>query len=160
MPMLKLTLPPDQSAYSVTDGSEVVSSKLDGGASRYRRDVLNSTSTVSAQWTVGPEAYKYLRAFFKSVTTNGALPFLIDLLLDEPILTEHKAYFVPGSMSLGQQQGMTYFVRASLEVYPIVQNDAANVSYVEMFNALGYTGPAVLNRLAILVNIDMPGSLQ
>ena len=158
--MLKLKLPPDQSGYSVKDGTEVVSTKLDGGASRYRRDVLRSTSTVSAQWTASPKQYKYLRAFFKSVTIAGAVPFLIDLLLDEPFLTEHKAYFVPGSMSLSQQQGMTYFVQAQLEVYPIVQNDAANISYVEMYGALGDIGANVLNRLAKLVNVDMPGSLQ
>ncbi len=117
--MFKLALLPDNSAYTVVDGKSVVATKLDGGASRYRRDIIGATSSVTCNWIIGPTEYKYLRAFFRTIADYGSKPFLIDLLLDQPALTEHKAYFMPESLQLTGQKGLTYYVTASLEVVPI-----------------------------------------
>tara|TARA_Y100001973_G_C5206110_1_gene341641 strand:+ start:471 stop:947 length:477 start_codon:yes stop_codon:yes gene_type:complete len=157
--MNKMTIPPDQSGYSVTDGNEVVATKLDGGASRYRRDILGATSTVTVQWSVGPDVYRYLRAFYKTATANGSSPFLIDLLLDEPSLTEHKAYFVPGSMRLQSQKGLQYVVAAQLEVTPDLPDTAYDEAIVLMYEEYGTDAPAFLNQLEQLANVDLPGAL-
>lgn len=118
MALSKFVLLPDNSQYSTIDGKEVVATQLDGGASRYRRDILGATSIVNAAWILGTNDYKYMRSFYRALTLKGAKPFLIDLILDEPTLTEHKAYFVPGSFQLTGQKGLTYWVSAQLEVYP------------------------------------------
>ena len=135
MPMTKFILPPDNSAYSVTDGKEVVATQLDGGVARYRKDIVGATSTVNVSWILGRDEYKYLRSFYRGITSKGALPFLIDLILDEFELTEHKVYFIPGSMQLTGQKGLTYWVSAQLEVYP--NEDTDNGDFASVYSEFG-----------------------
>jgi len=63
MKLVKFTLSPDQASYSVVDGTEVIGSKLDGGASRYSREILNSNLRVTVKWIEMPDEYRYIRAF-------------------------------------------------------------------------------------------------
>jgi hypothetical protein len=156
--LTKFVLPPDNSAYSVTDGIETIATQLDGGASRYRRDILGATSRVTVAWNVGPAEYLYIRSFYKGVVASGSLPFEIDLLLDEPRLTTHKAYFRPGSMVLNSQKGLTYFVSAELEVYPAPVSEFA-ADYVYVYNEFGLTFPYWEDQLNTIINFDLPGVL-
>ena len=154
MAMQKFVIPPNNSQYSVTDGKEVVATQLDGGAARYRRDIIGATSTVNVAWILGTNDYKYLRSFYRGITGKGATPFLIDLILDEFELTEHKAYFVPGSLQLTQQKGLTYWVSAQLEVYP--NEDTDNGSFAYMYNAMGLDWQKFEDKLNVIVNEDWP----
>lgn len=154
MAMQKFIIPPDNSAYSVTDGKEVVATQLDGGAARYRRDIIGATSTVNVSWILGREEYLYLRSFYRGITGKGAMPFLIDLILDSYELTEHKVYFIPGSMQLTQQKGLTHWVSAQLEVTP--NEDIDNGSFAYIYNALGPNYKFWLDKLNIIVNQDWP----
>lgn len=160
--LVELTLPPDNSSYSVTDGIEVISAKLDGGASRRRRDIIGATSRVSVTWICDREDYEYLRMFYKAVAMGGANPFTIGLVLDNPSITKHKAYFVEGSMVLQQQKGLAYYVSAELEAYPLEMSTDA-VEYVLMYNEFGNKWKTVaLEYEAILdtvVNVEWPGVL-
>lgn len=163
MALTKLNLPPDQSAYSVTDGNEVTSTKLDGGASRFRKDVLGATSTVIVQWSIGPENYKYLRSFYRALTLKGARPFSIDLYLDESFLTEHKAYFIPGSMRLQSQQGLKFVVAAQLEVYPAEINEEAELYFAVLYGELGSDWETEFSVIEddfnTIINVNFPGYL-
>lgn len=152
MAISKLIIPPDNSSYTVADGKEVVSTVLDGGAARYRRDILGATSTVSVTWILGRDEYKYLRSFYRGVTQKGALPFLIDLVLDSFELTEHKAYFLPGSMQLTGQKGLTHWVSAQLEVYP--KEDIDNGDFASVYSEFGNIPNFLLNEdiLQVVVN--------
>lgn len=156
--MRSLVLAPDQATYDVTDGTEVVSVQLDGGASRFRADILNATSIVTVEWSIGPTQYQYLRAFYKTATQNGSEPFEIDLFLDQPILTTHTAYFVAGSMKLASQSGLTFVVTASLEVYPLPQDDDYNNSIMDLYEIYGdSTGASdVINQLELFINFQLP----
>ena len=116
MPLPKLTLRPDQAGYSVGDPDEIVATKLDGGASRQRRDVLGGALPVTAQWTLGPTEYAAWQDFVRDATGYGAEPFLCDLILDGASLQECKAQFVPRSRKLVSHRGLTYVVGAQLEV--------------------------------------------
>lgn len=154
MAMQKFVIPPDNSQYSVNDGKEVVATELDGGAARYRRDVIGATSTVNVAWILDTIDYKYLRSFYRGLTGKGALPFLIDLILDEAELTEHKVYFVPGSMQLTGQKGLTYWVSAQLEVYPNEDTDNGNAAL--MYNAMGKNWQKFEDKLNDIVNHIWP----
>lgn len=154
MAMTKFILPPDNSAYSVTDGKEVVATQLDGGAARYRRDIIGATSTVNVSWILGRDEYNYLRSFYRGVTGKGASPFLIDLILDDFELTEHKVYFIPGSMQLTAQKGMTHWVSAQLEVYPNEDTDNGNFAYV--YAEFGSDWRYWLDTLDKITNFDLP----
>jgi len=159
MALSKLTIAPTKEGYGVTDGTEVIAVQLDGGASRYRRDVLGATSRVTVQWSVGPDVYRYLRAFYRTATNNGATPFLIDLLMDEPSLTEHQAHFVPGSMRLTGVQGLTYTVNAELEVSPDLPDEDYDTALVMLYGEYGLQAPYFINQLEQLANVDLPGAL-
>jgi len=161
MALTKLTIPPDQASYSTKDGNETLSVKLDGGQSRYRRDILEASSAVTVVWSATPGQFQYLRAFYKTVALRGALPFLIDLYLDLPTLTEHEVHFVPGSFGLTGQRGLQFTVSAQLEVKPLEVDDEYNETIVMLYNEYGSleVAKATLDQLAQLVNVDMPGSL-
>lgn len=158
--MEKFIIPPDQDGYSVTDGNETVSTILDGGLSRTRRDILGASSLVTTVWTLGREDYRYIRAFYRGVTGKGAEPFLIDLLLDFPTLTEHKAKFVVGSMALTQQDGLKFEVTAQLEVEPLPADDDFDRAYAMIYGVYGFEEwDLVYNQFNHLVNEVMPASL-
>lgn len=160
MALTKFIYPPDSSSYSVSDGSEVVSVGLSGGAGRYRQDVLGATSTVDCTWVFGPNEYKYFRAFYRALTGKGATPFLIDLILDIPELTEHKVYFIPNSVQLTGQRGATYWVSAQLEVYPAEMDNAAALEYISLCNTLHPIKPEAFppmdDIVNTIININLP----
>lgn len=164
MALTRLNLPPDQTGYSVTDGNEVLSAKLDGGASRFRRDILGSTSNVTVQWSVGPQEYKYLRSFYKAFLSSGSKPFSIELIVDEADLTEHKAYFVPGSMRLQSQSGLQYVVAAQLEIYPLELDIEQETNFVILFSEFGKNWESVFpifeDDFNTIINFSLPDYLQ
>jgi len=154
MALVKFVIPPDSSSYAVSDGVEVASIKLDGGSSRYRKDILGATSTVDVSWVMGEVEYKYLRSFFRGITGKGATPFLIDLILDEDFLTEHKVYFIPNSMQLSAQSGRTFWVSAQLEVTP--NEDTDNGDFAYLYNELGKDIFVIEDILQVIVNEEWP----
>lgn len=154
--MEKLSLTPSKDGYSSEDGVGVIRNRLDGGLSRYRRDILNPSRSVSVRWHLDPAGYQFLRTFYSGGTKEGSVPFLIDLLLDEPTLTEHTAYFVPGTLRLSSVEGLTHEVSAELEVRPAVRDEEFDAVFVAVFNQYGTGSAEALNIFEKLSNIDLP----
>lgn len=152
--MYKMLIPPDQSGYSVQDGSEVLRQQLDGGRGRIRADILNASRKINCQWSVGPEDYKYLRSFYN---VNKARAFEIDLYLDEPILTTHTANFIPDTFGLVSQSGLTFIVGCQIEAEPI-DTLAYDESFIDLIDIYGSPEAAIeiINLLEKLTNIDLP----
>ena len=157
--MKKLILLPDQISYSVNSANEVLRIQLDGGRGRYRRNILNGSRIVNCQWTVSPENFQYLNVFYRYFVENSSEQFLVDLYLDDPILTEHKANFIPGSFSLSSQTGLTFVVNTQIEVIPKPYDSDYTNTYFMMIDE--YDSPEkaieILNLLERLVNIDLDG---
>lgn len=151
----KLQIPPDQAAYVAVSGNEVLSVKLDGGASRYRSDIIGAWSSVTAQWTLNRMQYNYLSAFFRTKTKRGAIPFLCDLYLESSEIQEFTCYFVPSTFQLISQAGLTFTVGASLEVKPPVPDPDADNALVVLYEEYGDTGGNILALLSTLVNTDL-----
>jgi hypothetical protein len=118
MSLPQLQLVPQSSGYAAAHGKQVVSTELDGGAARYRLDVLGMTAKVNVQFQLSDVGYNYLMAFYRTKVSYGSLPFQIQLLLDSSTLTWYTATFIPGSLQLAQQEGLVYIVRGQLEVVP------------------------------------------
>jgi hypothetical protein len=118
MPLPKLTLPPDQAQYAAKQYPTSVSTKLDGGASRFRADELGAAFLLDVQWTMSAANFLYLNAFYRTAVNNGADPFQIDLLIDDGIMRTYTAHFLPGTYGLIQQEGETFTVSAQIEVIP------------------------------------------
>lgn len=113
-----LTLNPDQANYVAPQGHTVVSTMLDGGASRYRADQQGAVSLVVVEWTCNATNYNYLLAFYRTAIAFGSLPFTISLILDSNIPQVYVARFVPDTFGLTSTSGQTYIVGATLEVTP------------------------------------------
>lgn len=158
MALEKLVIAPDKSGYSLEDGPEVLSTKLDGGFSRYRKDILNAAFNVNMTWTLDDSEYRYLRTFFKAITQSGALPFKIDLLVDTAELVECIAYFVPKTFGLKSHTGLTYVVGATLECKK-VDDTPVNPDYVYWYNAFNGIVFYYEDLLNTIVNIRLPQHL-
>ncbi len=148
----KLTYAPDQSSYSDTPANETLTVNLQGGASRYRKDVLSSTSVVSARWTLSLVGYTYLKKFYNSVSKKASVPFLIDLIIDDGDLTEHTVHFVPGSFRLVSVKGHSRTITAQLEVEPVETDEATDLAYLDMVDAYGEKFGDIFNPLETIGN--------
>jgi hypothetical protein len=158
--MDKLALIPDAPGYSDKAPDEVISVMLDGGASRFRRDKINARKMVTLSWTLNPLEYRYFMAFFTTAVKRGALPFLCDLVSEdgtEPV--EHECNFVPGSVGLSSQSGLTYVMSAQLEVKPIEHDEAVDSSLVLLYGLYGAGMEAIMAQVAMLANETMPDAL-
>lgn len=120
---MRFLITPESSSYAVERGNEVVRVELDGGAGRYRADVLHSSFKVDCQWIFTRSQYDYAMAFFRTQTQRGSLPFEIELIIEDFDLGERTAYFIPGSFKLTGQRGLAYFVSGTLEVLPEINPD-------------------------------------
>lgn len=163
MALTKFLIQPDAPAYTVSDGIETLQTQLNGGASRFRKDVLNSSYKVSVAWTFTRAKFQYFRGFYKSTTQSGAKPFLIDLMIDEADkLTEHEVHFIPGSVKTSQISGHMFKVEAQLEVKPNEELDEGYFNYQVLLyeiygeNMFGQDLSGVFNALEQLVTVDIP----
>jgi hypothetical protein len=125
-------LTPKADGYGLTFAEEVLSVKLDGGASRYRRDILNSSIPLDCNWSLNLEQYNYMMAFYRSVAKKGAIPFQMQLVVDSGEFVERTVNFVPGSLKVTQSGG-NYFVSASLEVHPLPEDEESDLDIIEAF---------------------------
>jgi hypothetical protein len=160
MPLPTLTLAPDQASYSAgTAENEILSVKLDGGFSRYRRDILKSSFSVSVQWSVGPTEYSYLRAFYRNSINSGLNAFYINLIIDGPALDVYEAHFVPGSFSLQSINGYQHVVAATLEVKPNEADTVYDATLVFMYEQYDGELHRFMNSLEYFVNVFAPSRI-
>lgn len=152
---------PTQAGYSISDGpATVISYKLDGGTSRYRRDTIGATNRVEVQWALEGTDYDAFMLFVKDDLQQGSLPFTIDLLLDQAEMTNHSAQIIPGTLRVTSVTGYIVVVSASLEAYP-VDDDDTDEAIVMLYEEYGGEEgvAALLAALSQLVNEDLPDAL-
>jgi hypothetical protein len=149
---------PDSAAYNAQGGTETLSTKLQGGLGRYRREQLGASDTITVQYTCNPIRYQYARSFYREATQMGSEPFQAQLLLDAPTLSDYKCYVVAESgFRLPNQVGLTYTVTLTLEVVPLVAVDPAfDDAVILMYNVYGESGGNVLADFNNLVNNVFP----
>lgn len=153
----KLTLSPQQASYNLKPGEQTIHQKLEGGASKFRQDILNPNSTLKCQWFCSALQYNYLMAFYKTVAKAGANAFLIDLIVDDgSSVTEHEAHFIPNSLALTGVNGLTYTVTAELEIKPLEEDETYNRGLVDVYNAYGKDAEELLNILEHFINVELP----
>jgi hypothetical protein len=151
----QLGLTPSIDGYGVQRGDSIVRSQPGLGPSAIRLDFYNTPSRVSVSWNVGAADYNYLVAFYFTAIREGALPFLMDVVLDDPLVRQLQAMLVPGSFVFDGVNGMTYRVRAEVEVSPIRLSDSDELM-IDMFETEGEFWGDVLLDLDHLVTVTMP----
>ncbi len=111
-------LPPSQSGYGFTPGKDFIDTKLDGGASRVRRDVLGMVHNVKCCWECTPDQFTQIMGFFRERVQGRTKLFRINLVIDAPTLIPYVCRLVGTPNALTQNQGLLYKVEAELEVIP------------------------------------------
>jgi hypothetical protein len=152
IPPPKLPFIPEKTTYSYKVDGDVVSVELDGGLPRKRRDIAGSASKVECTWFLSPVQYQYFMAFYRFTIKRGALPFLVDLLIEQPYLEEMKASFVANSLSM-KQIGLSFEVSAELEVVPIGDDDFDEM--IVLFYDESGSDNTPWNQLEQLTNYDL-----
>lgn len=153
LPVMALT--PSLDGYAVQRGPSVLRSQPGFGPSAFRLDRFNTASRMTVGWNVGPADFDYLMAFYYTAIAEGALPFRIESVLDHPDPRQLKAKLVPGSFGLGSIKGMTFSVRADIDVQPVTSPDYDS-GVLTAYDAFGEDWVADLGLLERLVNVDMP----
>jgi hypothetical protein len=153
LPVMALT--PSTSGYSVSRGDTVLSARPGMGPSAQRLDYFNTPSTLAVHWNVGPADFNYLCAFYWTAIREGALPFLIEAVLDHPDPRQLAAKMIPGSFALSGLSGMTYSVDAQVDVVPILSADY-DAEVLMLWDELGADWEDWMIDLARLVNVEMP----
>ena len=149
MALQKLNLSPTEGGsggegrYAVRHGNEFLRVELDGGMPRYRRDKIGTSSRVDVQWACNLLQYQYLEAFYRTVVKNGSDPFLVDLILDNPVTKTYEAHFVPGTYGLATVTGLRRVVSAQLDVKPQRADREFDEAIVAAYNAYGDSMDAV-----------------
>lgn len=158
--MMKLALAPDQDGYTVDWANSAVASKLDGGASRLRRDYIGAPAKIGCTWTCTQEEMDYLMTFWR-VTKEGTTPFYMDLIMSSPALTTHVCRFRPNSFKVSGIKGKELFkVQAVVEAEPLPSDDAFDEGLVTSFESFGVEAGPAYELLAQIVNVDMPANIK
>lgn len=148
-----------EEGYGFEDGLSVLRAKLSAGPSRTRLDMIGAPIELSAVLYLDPGQYQYWRSFFRSTIKEGSLPFRMDLIVDSPDPVEHEVKLVPGSTGLGSRRGNVYQVPLRLEVKPDLASAEYDDAIVMLYSNYGDGAEDILNRLAQLVNVEMPAAL-
>lgn len=148
---------PAQASYSASDSAASYKRvQLDGGAGRYRRDIIGVSRLVDVQWAVEAPAYYYIEAFYRSFCARPQ-PFMIMLAIDGLPLADCEAWFMPGSYSLSAKQGGIYTISAQLEVIPPPRNAALDDWLISLASYFGPGWEEYASRLHQIVNYSLPG---
>jgi len=149
-------IPPDQNSYSFSDFPECISVELEGGAPKIRKDIANSFFRLNVQWSLNQDQYNYIRYFYRYVLNSGALPFFLDLYVDDPFeLKTHQCQIVPGSFGLANQKGNLFVVKAVLYVKPI-EMDQDNQEFGVVYAIFGENYLIWCDYLNIFINVTIP----
>jgi hypothetical protein len=122
-----LIYPPERGGYSYSPGEGYIATKLKGGHTRIKKDVLEPSHIIQANWVLKETEYTEFMGFFHSTLQDASLPFLCELLGDLSILTTHKCRCIGGRPRLTANRGNAFYVAATLEV----ENNATYTGDIE-----------------------------
>lgn len=153
---LKLCLPPNQSSYTVSESqAPFLRTQLQGGLGRYRRDILDSSYIVNAEWTVDCVLFNFIQALYRNFLETTT-PFLIDLIIGEAGLREFTAYFIPGSFKISRVNGLIYTISAQLEVEAPEVDPCFDTLYLYLFTLFGPNFEEEVNKIDFVTNTRLP----
>lgn len=133
--MKKLQLLPDSSPYNVKFGEGNILTRLNGGASRVRKDTVDNVHSINVGFNLNKEQYQYIMAFYRHITKRGALPFLMDLITDEGSPQTHKVQIVPNTFQLTEQAGHRYGITFTVEAEPLNEHAESDTQLIANYES-------------------------
>ncbi len=120
MSIPRLDYTPSSSRYSGQHGAGIISTNVEGGFPRLRRDQLQPPSTFRVQWVFGRDDFEDFMFAFRHTINSGATTFIIPLLLDYSDMIDYTAQLVPNSLRVTNAEGNRRVVTASIVGIPVV----------------------------------------
>lgn len=133
--MKKLHLLPDSNSYNVKFGDGNIATRLNGGASRVRKDTVDNVHSINVAFSLNKEQYQYMMAFYRHITKRGALPFLMDLITDEGSPQTHKVQIVPNTFQLTEQSGRKYGITFTVEAEPLNEHAESDTQLIANYES-------------------------
>lgn len=118
MPTPLLTISPTSTNFRYTPANNVVATKLEGGASRRRLDIVGGAHIVDCTWVLNKGEYTHLMGFFREQVLQGTTPFRMNMITDVAFVMPHVCICAQDQPRLVQQSGDAYWVETTLEVTP------------------------------------------
>jgi hypothetical protein len=139
---------------------DVVSSQLQGPVPQIRKGLDKNFLLVNVGFAlVGSDIDAFL-TFYRTTLLNGALPFQVALIIDSHELTNHKAFFMPGSLKQNKISPDAMYFSAQFEVEPLNYDIDTGQAIVNLYNEFGdgweTEFPTEENELDQVVNEDLP----
>lgn len=154
LPKLNIDVP--QEGYSFDGTDAILRAKVSSGPSRLRLDMLDAPIEADVSLMLSGGQYQYWRAFFRHEIQYGALPFLIDLMIETPAITERQVQIVPGTLRTSVI-GDAHSVQFRLEVANLVPaNTEFDAALLLLFGIYGESAFYVLNQFDELANDVLP----
>ena len=154
--LFKLMLTPLQDSYKLKrikpEHTQVV---LEGGAGRYRRDIVGATQKITVKWALDAEDYMYIWCFFR-VFVDSVRKFRIDLIVEDEGLVECFAYYIPDSFELDKNVATNYWCKATLEVITPEYDLELDYIYVYIREVFGKDWRKWFDLLQIIINEKFP----
>ncbi len=150
-----LHIPPDQRGYSISLANGSVSTQVEGGRNRYRRDFLGSSSIARVSWTVGNVERDFIVGFLEDLTSSGSVPFEIDLYAAASAgspLQRYSVNLVPDTFSERSTSGLSHVLTANLEVIREAANDGLRSAQTLIFMASQGESLAYKNLMDVIIN--------
>lgn len=144
---------PEKSSYVYNVNRDVVEVELDGGLSRRRRDIVGSASRIDCTFFLLPYEYQYFMAFYRNYLKRGAIPFKLELLLEQPYLEKVTASIVANTLQM-KQIGLNYEVQVQLETVP-ENNDNFDELVLFFYTGKEESETGILHMLEVLTNEDL-----
>lgn len=130
-PVMALT--PGSGNYSADRGEEIIQSAADMGPTLIRAGFASSPATMSISWGVNAARLQYLAAFYFTAIREGALPFIVPLVLQTGAAVDHVALLVPGSFEISGVDGNVHLVSATIVTEPLPRDATADSETIAAF---------------------------
>lgn len=125
--LIKLTTPPEQRGYTISENSAYRFSDVGGGAPLVSDGKKNNWQAVNVTFLYDKNEYKKFRSFYVGKLKGGLLPFKIDLFLGSYEIKEYIARFQPDGFSMKPEGDSFFLITHNLLVKPrLDDNDNGN----------------------------------
>ncbi len=163
LPVLKLK--PFRSGYAVNLGDDFITTPVEAGPVRQRRDFVGRRHNVSATYKHKPEHHQYFMAFRRAYAGRE---FLAYLLVDDTAHHWYRCKFVTAKNVQPQYGGGMFTVATDLQVEPLAYDYKdgqfvavptsmdSDLSIVAIYNMTDGNSSLFFNELEQLVNYDLP----
>lgn len=135
LPVMPFRPAPDP--YTYVPGFGVVSSDVEFGPSRVRRDFINPVSKAQVMWQLNKSQYDTFMLIFRTSLMSGSLPFTMPLITDSGEPLPCTCRFIPDTIRLGSATGDYRPVSAELEVLGSPLTIELFEEFTELFEEFG-----------------------